>query len=695
MRKGRGVYYTPPPVVNFIVRAIDDLLKDSFGIRDGLADHHRVTVLDFACGTGTFLLEVCQRVFENVGGPDSSRADLIVRDHILKNLFGFEFLIAPYTIAHLKLSQYLQDQDHKLQDNERLQVFLTNTLEPIEPQPNFLLPAVSAEVRAAQDVKDSPILVITGNPPYAARSKNKGPWIRSRVKAYEFIDGQHLGERKHWLNDDYVKFFRFAQLKMDAQHQGIIGVITNRWWIENVTFRGMRQSILDSFDQVYIFDLHGEADQGNDRNVFDITKGVAITVLVKKPGLERCVKYTDIWGSRLQKYRACAEAALSHVQWRDLNPTSPNYFLVPRTELNRGLYESFMSIKDIFNYGSTGILTGRDRLVVAHTEAALRENVECLLSAATDEEISRRFGLNPVEHWSLDHARKIIREEGLQPTYVRQIEYRPFETQFYYDNAALVFRRRETVMQHMQKGNVGISVCRLTKGGAWSHALISDHVVDDSFVSTNSKERAYLFPLRLSATEGNAIEITASNPENIQEPFRTYIGSSYEHHYTPEEILAYIYAVLYAPTYRSHYAEFLRIDFPRIPFPKAAHDFEALSGLGWALIQAHLLREYPRRWLAAYHGRGDHALEAVRYSLAEQAIIINKTQSFRPLPQGVWEFRIGGYQVLDKYLKSRKGRTLSLDEINHVGAVADSLAFTIDQMARIDEAYRSAFPDQN
>jgi hypothetical protein len=174
MQKGRGVYYTPPPVVNFIVRAIDEILKQSFGIAEGLADHGRVTVLDFACGTGTFLLEVCQRIFENIGGPDVGRADLIVREHILKNLFGFEYLIAPYTIAHLKLSQYLLDQQHTLRADERLQVFLTNTLEPIEPQAHLLLPAVTAEVAAAQTVKDRPILVITGNPPYAARSKNKG-----------------------------------------------------------------------------------------------------------------------------------------------------------------------------------------------------------------------------------------------------------------------------------------------------------------------------------------------------------------------------------------------------------------------------------------------------------------------------------------------------------------------------------------
>ncbi len=320
-RKSRGVYYTPPPIVNFIVRAVDDILKETFGIRDGLADHRRVTVLDFACGTGTFLLEVFQRIFDNIGGPDSGRADLIVRDHFLRNIFGFEYLIAPYTIAHLKLSQYLQDQKHPLKDDERLQVFLTNTLEPIEPQANLLLPAVSAEVEAAQAVKEQPILVITGNPPYSGHSKNKGAWITAQIDGYKFAletddAGREvtkpLGERNpKWLNDDYVKFIRFAQLKMDAVEEGVVGIITNHSWLDNPTFRGMRQSLMRSFERIYVLDLHGNAkkkerapDGSKDENVFDIEQGVAISLFVKRPGLERGVRRGDFWGKQLHKVSA-------------------------------------------------------------------------------------------------------------------------------------------------------------------------------------------------------------------------------------------------------------------------------------------------------------------------------------------------------------------------------------------------------
>jgi predicted helicase len=288
MKKSRGVYYTPPPIVNFIVRAIDVILKDTFGIKDGLADHKRVTVLDFACGTGTFLLEVFERIFDNIGGPDAGRAGPVVREHLLKNVFGFEYLIAPYTIAHLKLSQYLSDQGHALMDNDRLQIFLTNTLEPIEPQKHLLLPAVTAEVEAAQKVKDREILVITGNPPYSGHSKNKGAWIKARINAYKQVDGKPLGEKNpKWLQDDYVKFIRFAQMKMDAVEEGIVGVITNHSWLDNPTFRGMRQSLMRSFEQIYVLDLHGNSkkkerapDGSDDQNVFDIKQGVAISFFV-------------------------------------------------------------------------------------------------------------------------------------------------------------------------------------------------------------------------------------------------------------------------------------------------------------------------------------------------------------------------------------------------------------------------------
>jgi predicted helicase len=405
MKKARGVYYTPPPIVNFIVRAVDDILKESFGIPDGLADHKRVTVLDFASGTGTFLLEVFQRVFDNIGGPDAGRAEPTVREHLLENVFGFEYLIAPYTIAHLKLSQYLKDQGHPLKRNERLQVFLTNTLEPIKPQANFLLPAISAEVEAAQTVKDREILVIVGNPPYSGESKNKGPWIRAAIGGYKFTletneEGlevrKPLGERNpKWLNDDYVKFIRFAQMKMEAADEGVVGVITNHSLLDNPTFRGMRQSLIRSFHQIYILDLHGHSEKTQnaplgiiDENVFDIKAGVAISLLVKKKGAKHCVWRADWWGKRLAKYQAGAEQTIASVEWKQLEPRAPNFLMVQQDHEEKARYDKGWKVTGTFPTNSVGIVTARDNLSIHFDEAALLKTVRDF--AALDSEAARQ-----------------------------------------------------------------------------------------------------------------------------------------------------------------------------------------------------------------------------------------------------------------------------------------------------------------
>jgi hypothetical protein len=357
MRKSRGVYYTPPPIVNFIVRAADDILKESFGIQEGLADPRRVTVLDFACGTGTFLLEVFQRSFDNIGGPDAGRADPIVREHFLRNIFGFEYLIAPYTIAHLKLSQYLKDEKHPLRKNERLLVFLTNTLEPIEPQKHLLLPAVTAEVEAAQAVKDREILVIVGNPPYSGHSKNRGAWITARIEAYKRVDGKPLGEKNpKWLQDDYVKFIRFAQMKMDAVKEGVVGIITNHSYLDNPTFRGMRQSLTETFDQIYLLDLHGSTKpkeltppDTENANVFDIQKGVAIALLVKKPGAPQAIQYSEFWGTRLQKYQSAADAQFHKIAWQGVRCFAPYYMFRPLNWTGWEEYQLGWSVADSLN----------------------------------------------------------------------------------------------------------------------------------------------------------------------------------------------------------------------------------------------------------------------------------------------------------------------------------------------------------
>jgi Type ISP C-terminal specificity domain/N-6 DNA Methylase len=703
MRKSRGVYYTPPPIVNFIIRAVDDILKESFGIRDGLADNQRVTVLDFACGTGTFLLEVFQRVFENIGGPNSARADLVVREHFLRHIFGFEYLIAPYTIAHLKLSQYLKDQGHPLRDDERLQVFLTNTMEPVEPQTNFLLPAISAEVEAAQEIKDREILVITGNPPYSGHSKNKGAWITAAIDGYKFTveadeSGREvekpLGERNpKWLNDDYVKFIRFAQLKMDSVEEGVVGVITNHSWLDNPTFRGMRQSLMRSFEQIYVIDLHGNAkkkerapDGSKDENVFDIEQGVAISVFVKMPGLERGVWRSDLWGKRLEKYERLVEGTLTGLEPTRIVPDSKLHMFLRGDFGLRSEYERGWELTGIFPTMVLGFQTHRDHFAIDFSRSEIGFRIDALRDPnLSDVALRERYDLKDNRDWQLSKARAAVRSHADLASKIIQCDYRPFDIRWcFFGYETMDYPRRELLSNVAWRQNICLQICRQVRSSIWRHAFVSSHVAESCLVSLQTREGNYAVPLRLYSS-------ASKQSENFSHDFRAFLDARYNYHYSAEEVLGFVYAVLYAPTYRTRYAEFLRVDFPRILFPQTREHFESLSNFGWTLVQAHLLRELPRCGLAAYFGKGDHAVEAVRYSPQEAAIWINKTQGFRPVPQAVWDFHIGGYQVLDKYLKSRKGRVLSLDEINHVAAIADSLAFTIDQMAAIDEAYRAAF----
>ena len=638
--KGRGVYYTPPPIVNFIVRAVDDILKDTLNIKDGLADHRRVTVLDFACGTGTFLLETFQRIFENIGGAESGRADPVVREHLLKNIYGFEYLIAPYTIAHLKLSQYLKDQDHPLGSDERLQIYLTNTLEPVDDRPPTFsfVPALAEEARRADEVKDKPILVILGNPPYSGHSKNKGAWITAEVAKYR--DGiselSKPGQGK-WLQDDYVKFIRFAQMKMDEVKEGVVGIITNHSWLDNPTFRGMRKSLMSTFNQIYVLDLHGNSkkkerdpDGSEDQNVFDIEQGVAISLFIKGTEIDRGVWHGEFWGKRLAKYQAAALGNKGSIGWTRLEPDAPDWvFKVQDQDLGK-LYRKFWSVPDIYSSigdPAPGIVTTHDEFAISFTSADAVEKIRALLATANEREARKLFRLCSQKQWSYETAKTELPDVNLSAALTR-LHYRPFDTRWTIWDSNVAVHRRERVMRHMLSENVAITTSRQSAvigSPQFDGVMVVDRPVDFNFYRRGGE---YVFPAYLNPTHEMRDAQNAPRRESLSAEFRVFLDQRYDHHYTPEEVLGYIYAVLYAPTYRIRYGEFLRSDFPRVPFPESADDFEKLSKFGWALVQAHLLRELPRKRLAAYHGKGDHMVEAVRYAPTEEAISINKTQFF-------------------------------------------------------------------
>jgi hypothetical protein len=710
MRKSRGVYYTPPPVVNFIVRALNDILKSTFGIQAGLADRKRVTVLDFATGTGTFLLEVMQQILEET--PEGVR-NQVIREHALKNLYGFEYLIAPYTIAHLKLSQYLLDKGFRMQPKERLQIYLTNTLEPIEPQQNWLLPALSKEVELAQNVKNKPILVITGNPPYSGHSLNKGKWITGLIDSYKQVDDRPLGEKNpKWLQDDYVKFIRFAQWKMDQVEEGIVGIITNHSFLDNPTFRGMRQSLMQTFNRIYVLDLHGSTkkkektpDGGKDENVFDIEQGVCISLLVRKPGLGQKIFHADLWGKRQDKYRSCMEMDFDEAPWVGIHPQSPFYLFIPQDESLRAAYEQGWKITDIFFQNAVGICSKKDNVVFQYTKDELLRVVKDFFNKG-EEEIRAQYktGIDSRD-WKVISAKENVIMFGVDDKYFQQVLYRPFDVRFtYYTDKSrgfLAYPVYELQRHMLSAKNVGLIFSRnveIKRG--WEHVLCSGLPINLHTVSL--KEGNYIAPLYLYNDTGNrkpnqnqnnhlfVKEVQAQyneRRENFAPEFRTFIDRKYAHHYEPEEILGYIYAVLHSPTYRRRYAEFLKIDFPRIPFVDDRPTFEKLAALGWRLVQAHLLKDIPAQPQVEIT-RGRDLVEKPTYNAPEQRLYINPQQYFAPVPEDVWNFHIGGYQVLDKYLKSRKGRELSLDEIENLINVVKVLRFTIDKMQEIDATWQ-------
>lgn len=708
-RKSRGVYYTPPPVVNFIIRAINDMLKGSFGIEQGLADRKRVTVLDFATGTGTFLIEVLQQIFETV--PEGIR-NQVIQEHVLKNLYGFEYLIAPYTIAHLKLSQFLHDKGYVMQPDERLQIYLTNTLEPIQPQANWLLPALSREVEQAQEIKEKPILIITGNPPYSGHSKNTGDWITGLIETYKQVNGGPLGEKNpKWLQNDYVKFIRFSQWKMEQIDEGIVGIITSHSFLDNPTFRGMRQSLMQTFNQIYVLDLHGNLekkeavpDGGKDENIFDIKEGVAISLLVKKEGLERRVYHADLWGSRKEKYSTLLESDSQSIKWKSLKPNSPHYLFIQQNETLRTEYEQGWKVSDVFTVNSVGIVTARDDLTIQFTQS----EITCLIEdfAALPVEAAReKYNLGKDSRdWKVNLAQEDLKQSKLATKNIVPITYLPFDTRYtYYTGNSRGFHcmPRGDVMRHMlEKENVGIITTRLTKDD-WS-ASATHQICGHK--SGSRYDISYLFPLyefdfpdekkaktnQLSLIPDLSSKESTSKrgrKENFKPDFREEMDKKYDKHYSPEEIMGYIYAVLHSPTYRSKYVEFLRIDFPRIPFVDDRKVFEKLSKLGWELMQVHLLKTIPKEPKVDVT-KGGFVVEKPVYDPKNQRLYINKDQYFSPIPQAVWDFHIGGYQVLDKYLKSRKGRKLELDEIENIQHTVKALAFTIEQMNKIDQSWK-------
>jgi len=773
VREKRGVYYTPEPVVSYIVQSVDSLLKTHFGCKQGLSDTTdieyenegesretekekvkgpKVLILDPACGTGTFLYQVVNLIRRQfMERRDAGMWSGYVKNHLLNRLFGFEILMAPYAIAHFKLGMQLSGYDmpelfrdkwaYDFSGGERLGIYLTNTLEAAKKfagkEFRFLERRMVEEANAAARIKkDLPIMVIIGNPPYSGHSANRSwrlengkrvlTFIGKLLQDYYKVDGKPLDERNpKWLQDDYVKFIRWAQWRIERTGAGIIGFITNHAYLDNPTFRGMRQQLMKAFDEIYILDLHGNAkkkevcpDGSKDENVFDIQQGVAIGLFVKTPKRksdksksEAKVYHAGLWGLQKNKYSYLSSHDITNTKWKRLSPSSPFYLFQPRDVRLLKEFEKGWKVSDIFLTKSVGIVSARDSLTIQYTPERMWEVVRDF-GGLSEEGARRKYDLGKdMRDWKVHLAQEDVKKSGPDKRKVVPILYRPFDIRYTYytgKTKGFICRPRAEVMRHMiRKKNLALLSCRQQAQIGFRHIFCSKTITEGCAVSLTTREITYVFPLYLYPDPEKNGELFENgsprhinlNPDFIAEleellnlKFISDDKGNLRKTFGPEDVFNYIYAVFHSPTYRRRYAEFLKIDFPRVPLTSDVNLFKKLVGLGEELVALHLL-ESPKvkEFITSYPESGDNLVAKgyPKYVEKEKRVYINQRQYFDGVPQDVWDFCVGGYRVCEKWLKERSKRVLSFDELNHYQKVIVAISETIRIMSEIDQTIRS------
>ena len=755
LRELRGVYYTPEPVVSYIVQSIDRLLKDKFGIKAGLADHqkltvkrkvgevetteetHRVLILDPATGTATFLYSVLDfirsqfKTKKNAGQWGS-----YVHEHLLPRLFGFELLMAPYAVAHFKIGLALaamdeeplfrQEWSYQPQGNERVNIFLTNTLEDLEHTTEQLGPlrALSNEANAAYAVKQhKPVLVVLGNPPYSGHSANTGEWISKLVRDYYFCDGKPLGERNpKWLQNDYVKFIRWSQWRIAQTGQGVLGFITSNSYLDSPTFRGMRHSLLQTFDEIYLLDLHGNANKREvvpgtnqpDKNVFDISEGVSIALFVKHPpdrkragGSSAVVRHAEVWNnSQAKKLEWLAAHQVENTPWKKLSPESPNYLFIPQDNKRKAEYERGWKVTDMMPVNVLGFQSHRDKFALAFTHDELRERMAVFRGLTySDAEIKERLEVSDSGSWKVAKARVRIRADQNWEKEMLAIDYHPFDSRWCYYNTAAVDRPRPELATHVaRQKNICMSLMRQTKAVAWHHAFAG--TAPAAAVYLEIKDGSTVFPLYLYPSDrlpeaelfghdnGRRPNLSADFiqefcarldcqfvPDGLGRPGKREVG--------PECIFNYAYAVFHSPSYRERYVEFLRADFPRLPLTSNWELHRTLAELGLRLVSLHARGEGEGEG-PGFPIAGDNLVTDLRYQSPQGRelgrVWINATQYFDGVTEGEWKFPIGGYLPAQRWLKDRKKRKLTFEDIRTYGRIIYALSETGRLMAQIDQA---------
>ena len=817
----RGIFYTPQPAVSYIVRSVHELLQTEFGLEDGLAstvtwgemaerlnhrdtedtekDHKKtpwspclrgeippetpfVQILDPATGTATFLVEVIEVIFQTLkarwtaqGLTEAQRRaawNAYVPRHLLPRLYGYELMMAPYAIAHMKIGLKLHETGYRFCSDARVRIYLTNALEPAsddEKQLAFaeLVPALAHEARAVNEIKRRvPATVVIGNPPYSGHSANDSVWIAGllrgvdgagrTVENYFEVDGHGLNERNpKWLNDDYVKFIRFGQWRIAETGVGMLAFITNHGYLDNPTFRGMRQSLMANFDRIYVLDLHGSSKKkettpegGPDENVFDIMQGVAIGLFVKEPGKSSpTVYHADLWGSRENKYQSLLNMDVGIARGELLKPQKPFYLFTPQDLDLLAEYQNGWRVTDILPNNSVGVVTGRDSFAFAFDKQALQKRIEDFLDLNQSEETVRQKYLRPNDSLDIVNTRTELAQEEFAECLV-QCQYRPFDTRWLFYHDAVIERSRSQVIPHLIRGaNLGLISARSNKADDMNHFFITSHPMETK--CGESTTQSYVFPLYLYPVETDAVSLFDAvslshwppdsehgnrmpnlSPEFVHAveeklgltftPIQPTPHNSQPATFGPKDIFHYAYAIFHSPTYRTRYAEFLKIDFPRLPLTSDVGLFRALAQLGADLVALHLLEDdyaaasWNRYTVTA--GLGDHKGSPLRRPIttfvegdngttmgafSKSACYLdgrvyldtsNRARSsyFDGVPEDVWNFHIGGYQVLYKWLYDRRGskgqpgRTLTAEDIEHYQRIVVALKETMRLMAEID-----------
>ena len=782
LRKSRGVWYTPQPVVQFIVRAVDDLLKSEFGLSQGLADtskikskvdfhgkkvdkeFHRVQVLDPATGTGTFLAETIKHIYEeNFKNINEGIWPQYVEKDLIPRINGFELLMASYSMAHLKLDMLLSETGYETNQDQRFNIFLTNSLEEHHKDTGTLFASwLSDESTLANQIKrDTPVMCVIGNPPYSGESSNKGKWIMDLMEDYKKEPGgkEKLKERNpKWINDDYVKFIRFAQYLVEKNGEGIVAFINPHGFLDNPTFRGMRWNLLKTFDKIYTIDLHGNSNKGEvspdgsaDQNVFDIKQGVSINLFVKtnkkaKNELAKVYHY-DLFGKREFKYQFLINNSIKNISFNELPQKEPMYFMVNKDFLIKEVYDKGFSLNEFFVVNGVGITTAHDEFVINNNkDFLLNKFIDFKLTERDSKLLHKKFNVKEKLGWNiLDGYDNIKNNENLEE-FIKQISYRPFDNRYIFYEDKLVWRTVRKVMQNFISGeNLGIVTARSNKSDNCDHFYISKNIMETKCGERTTQSA--IFPLYLYQ-EPTAFDererIPNFNPKILAE-IEAKLGMklqdlpqgsplsegwrnsqnfdgvsnsdnqqpSTDNQFSPVHLLDYIYAVLHSPKYRETYKEFLKIDFPRVPFPDAvgtSRDLSTIQKNFWDLVQLgseirklHLLEEIANKDLQTKYPIAGNNVVAKPTFVKEGSplsegwqnsknfdgvlgkVFINETQYFENVPEIAWNFYIGGYQPAQKWLKDRKERELSYEDILHYQKIIYALTKTDELMKKIDD----------